>query len=323
MNDTCGRKINYLRISITDRCNLRCKYCIPKKGVHLKSHDEILRIEEITAIVREAAQLGVSKVRLTGGEPLIRRGVTKLIRNIATIDGIQDLAMTTNGTLLSKYAEELSLSGLKRVNISINSLSEKKYQEITRGGKLSDVLRGIEAAYKFKLTPVKLNVVLIKGFNDDEIEDFIKLTIDNDIDVRFIELMPIGEASSWSQEHFISNNIILQRFPVLLPLQSEDHGSAAVYYRMPGALGRIGLINPISNHFCNRCNRIRLTADGRLKPCLHSDHEVEVRNIIRNNRSSESIIKLLQKAIVAKPAEHMLNIDGFEPIVRNMYQIGG
>jgi cyclic pyranopterin phosphate synthase len=323
MNDTCGRKINYLRISITDRCNLRCKYCIPKKGVHLKSHDEILRIEEITAIVREAAQLGVSKVRLTGGEPLIRRGVTKLIRNIATIDGIQDLAMTTNGTLLSKYAEELSLSGLKRVNISINSLSERKYQEITRGGKLSDVLRGIEAAYKFKLTPVKLNVVLIKGFNDDEIEDFIKLTIDNDIDVRFIELMPIGEASSWSQEHFISNNIILQRFPVLLPLQSEDHGSAAVYYRMPGALGRIGLINPISNHFCNRCNRIRLTADGRLKPCLHSDHEVEVRNIIRNNRSSESIIKLLQKAIVAKPAEHMLNIDGFEPIVRNMYQIGG
>lgn len=326
MNDTCGRNINYLRISITDLCNLRCKYCVPEKGVPLKMHRDILRFEEIAEIVKEAAGLGITKVRLTGGEPLVRKGIAQLIKMIAGNDEINDIALTTNGILLKKYAQELKEAGLKRVNISIDSLNEDKYREITRGGNLIDVLAGIAAAQKAGLKPIKLNVVLIGGFNDSEIESFIRLTIDHDLDVRFIELMPIGEASSWSQKNFISNRVVLQRFPGLIPLLAEDKGSPAEYYRLPGAKGKIGLINPISNQFCKNCNRIRLTADGKLKPCLHSDQEVDIRDSIRNSREKEKsgiLANVLKVAIIQKPAGHQMNIAGYEPIIRNMYQIGG
>lgn len=326
MIDNCNRKINYLRISVTDRCNFRCKYCIPESGILLKSHQDILRIEEITEIVQYAAMLGITKVRLTGGEPLVRKGIVQLIRNIALIREIKDIALTTNGVLLRQNSAELKEAGLKRVNISINSLEEKKYSEITRGGNLHEVLGGITAANLTGLKPVKLNVVLINGFNDTEIEDFIQLTVENELDVRFIELMPIGEASFWSKEHFISNKIIIDSFPELIPITADNDESVATYYRLPGAKGRVGLINPISHHFCGNCNRIRLTADGKLKPCLHSDREVDIRSILRNpdgKEESQRVIDILKTTIENKPAGHGINCEGYQPVTRNMNQIGG
>lgn len=318
--DNIGRKINYLRISVTDLCNLRCKYCMPQRGLCKKSHDDILRIEELEAIVNQGVKIGIDKVRITGGEPLVRRGIIKLIERISGMDGIKDLAITTNGILLKKYAKELKNAGLSRVNISIDSLDKNKYKEITRGGNIGDVLGGIAAAKKVGLTPIKLNTVLIGGFNDDEIKDFIKLTLDEEIDVRFIELMPLGEASTWSRSHFIPNTIILDRFPELMPILKEDKSSPARYYRLPNGKGRVGLINPISNHFCSSCNRIRITSDGKIKPCLHSNDEINIRTLLKENIELKDILKL---AIEAKPKEHMINDYEYQPVIRNMYQIGG
>lgn len=320
MLDNIGRKINYLRISVTDLCNLRCKYCMPKEGLCKKFHEDILRIEEIEDIVREGAKIGIDKVRITGGEPLTRRGIIELIEKVSRIDGIKDLAVTTNGVLLKKYAKDLKNAGLDRVNISIDSLDKEKYKEITRGGNIQDVLDGIEEARKVGLTPIKLNTVLIGGFNDDEIKDFVKLTIDEEIDVRFIELMPLGEASTWAKGHFIPNTIILDKYPELLPLWKEDKCSPAKYYRLPNGRGRIGLINPISNHFCSSCNRIRITSDGKIKPCLHSNEEINIRTLLNENIALKDILKL---AIESKPKEHMINDFEYQPIIRNMYQIGG
>lgn len=320
MLDTIGRKVNYLRISVTDLCNLRCKYCMPEEGLCKKSHEDILRIEEIEDIVREGAKIGIDKVRITGGEPLTRRGIIELIGKISRIDGIKDLAITTNGLLLKKYANELKDAGLNRVNISIDSLDKEKYREITRGGNIKDVLEGIEAAKKAGLTPIKLNIVLIGGFNDDEIQDFVNLTRDEEIDVRFIELMPLGEASTWAKGHFIPNTIVLDRFPELMPLWKEDKGSPAEYYKLPNGRGRIGLINPISNHFCSSCNRIRITSDGKIKPCLHSNDEINIRTLLKENIELTDIFKL---AIESKPKEHMINDFEYQPVIRNMYQIGG
>lgn len=320
MLDNEGRKINYLRISVTDLCNLRCKYCMPEDGIMKKCHNDILRIEEIEEIVKCGAKLGIDKVRITGGEPLIRKGIVELIKRIADIEEIKGVAITTNGILLKKYAKDLKKAGLKRVNISIDSLNREKYRFITRGGELKDVLEGIEEAKKVKLTPIKLNVVLIGGFNDDEIGDFINLTLEDEIDVRFIELMPLGEASSWSQNHFISNTVVLKKYPDLIPLCKEDKGSPAKYYRLPQGKGKIGLINPISNHFCSSCNRIRITSDGKIKPCLHSNFEIDIKEELSKNLDISNILK---KAILSKPKEHKINNIGFKPIIRNMFQIGG
>lgn len=320
MLDNLGRKINYLRISVTDLCNLRCKYCMPKDGLCKKSHNEILRIEEIEEIVRQGAKIGINKVRITGGEPLIRKGIIELVKKISYIDGIEDLAMTTNGILLKKYAKELKASGLNRVNISIDSLNKDKYKKITRGGDIKDVIDGIKAAKDVKLTPIKLNTVLIGGFNDDEIEDFVQLTQNEEIDVRFIELMPLGEASSWAKEHFIPNTTVLDRFPSLIPLCKNDKGTPAKHYKLPNGKGKIGLINPISSHFCSSCNRIRITSDGKIKPCLHSNYEINIKGLIKENYE---IIDILRLAIEAKPEEHNINNLDYEPIIRNMFQIGG
>jgi len=320
MLDNIGRRINYLRISVTDLCNLRCSYCMPEEGLCKKEHEEILRIEEIEELVREGAKLGIEKVRITGGEPLIRKGIIELISKISKIEEIKDLAMTTNGILLKKYIKELKDAGLKRVNISIDSLDKAKYHRITRGGDIEDVLEGIEEAKKAQLTPIKLNTVLIGGFNDDEIEDFVKLTYDENIDVRFIELMPLGQASTWAKEHFIPNTTVLDRFPELIPLCKEDKGSPAKYYKLPNGKGRVGLINPISSHFCSSCNRIRITADGKIKPCLHSNYEINIRSLLKQDIKLSDILKL---AVEAKPKEHTINNNEYEPVIRNMYQIGG
>lgn len=293
---------------------------MPEEGLCKKDHKEILRIEEIEEIVREGVKLGIEKVRITGGEPLIRKGIIELIGMISRIEEIKDLAITTNGILLKEYAKDLKNAGLNRVNISIDSLDKRKYHKITRGGDIKKVLEGIEEARKVQLTPIKLNTVLIGGFNDDEIEDFVKLTYNEKIDVRFIELMPLGQASTWAKEHFIPNTTVLDRFPQLLPLCKEDKGSPAKYYKLPNGQGRIGLINPISSHFCSSCNRIRITADGKIKPCLHSNYEINIRDLLKQNIK---LLDILELAVKSKPKEHTINDNEYEPVLRNMYQIGG
>lgn len=320
MKDLFSRRINYMRISITDLCNLRCQYCMPEEGICKKEHDDILSLEEIVEIVKSGAKLGIDKVRITGGEPLVRNGIVEFINMVSNIDGIKDIAITTNGLLLPKYAEDLKKAGLKRVNISIDSLKPDKYKEITRGGDLSKVLEGIQEAIRVGLTPVKLNVVAIGGYNDDEIGDFINLTKDEPIDVRFIELMPIGEASSWAKERFISNEYIKDKFTELVPTETEK-SSPAKYYKLPGGKGRVGFINPISNHFCGDCNRLRLTSDGKLKPCLHSNNEIDILEVVRN--SPEKIYDVLKSAILSKPEKHDLYSEEHEESIRNMFQIGG
>lgn len=320
MKDTIGRNINYLRISVTDRCNLRCMYCMPEQGICKKEHGEILTLEEIYEAVKVCSKLGIRKVRITGGEPLVRKGLTGLIEKISKLQGIEELAMTTNGVLLPKYVEELMAAGLNRVNISLDTMNAEKYSYITRGGDLGDVMSGIDAAEKVGLKPVKLNTVLIGGFNDDEIEDFVNLTTDRDIDVRFIELMPIGQAGHWAKKHFIPNTEILNRAKDLQPIQSNDPSSPAKYYQLPGAKGKVGLINPISHAFCGSCNRIRLTADGKLKPCLHSEEEIDIKEVLKKGDNLQDTIR---QAILQKPIEHNLNCQDNKPIERDMYRIGG
>jgi cyclic pyranopterin phosphate synthase len=318
MLDNYGRRINYLRVSLTDRCNLRCAYCMSAGGITKREHRDILSLEEIEHIVRAASKLGIDKVRLTGGEPLIRKGLLKLIENLAQIKGLKDLSLTTNGILLQEYARDLKRAGLTRVNVSLDSLDREKYRRITRGGHLDDVLEGIRLAREVGLTPLKLNIVLIGGFNDDEIEDFVNLTLTNDLEVRFIELMPVGEAQTWRKSSFIPNETVLEKVPRLIPLPFKGHGTVARLYKLPSGKGKVGLISPISSHFCSYCNRIRLTADGKLKPCLHSNQEVSLKNA-----HPDELLRLMFEAIKAKPAKHHISAYKASQTKRNMNEIGG
>lgn len=320
MIDAYNRDINYLRISVTDLCNLKCQYCMPEKGIYKKEHKQILRLETIEKIAQAAVELGISKIRLTGGEPLIRKGFIDLVESIGKLKrkGLKDLSLTTNGLLLKKYAEPLKRAGLNRVNISIDSLDIKKYLSITRGGRLSDVMKGIQAAKEAGLFPIKLNVVLIGGFNDDEIEDFVNLTLEEDIEVRFIELMPLGEASTWDEKRFIPSTEIMKRVPRLIRMSSKGHGSVARLYKLPNSIGKVGIISPLSSHFCNYCNRIRITPDGKLKPCLHSNIEIDIKHYGEN-----SLKQFLINGIKAKPYRHCIQSEEYIPVTRNMYEIGG
>lgn len=317
MKDSFNRNINYLRISVTDLCNLRCKYCMPLNGICKKTHDDMLSFDEIELIAKEFVNLGVDKIRITGGEPLVRNGILDLVEKVGKIKGLKDFAMTTNGILLKKYAKELKLRGLNRVNISIDTLDESKYSHITRGGDLRKVLDGIEEARKVGLNPIKLNVVLIGGFNDDEIENFVNLTKEEDIDVRFIELMPIGEASDWNIDKFISNSTVLKKVKSLIKIENSDKSSPANYYKLPNGKGKIGLINPITCKFCDNCNRVRITSEGKLKLCLHSNDEIDLRPHIKN----EDFGELINDIVKEKPEYHKLE-DG-EYLHKNMVQIGG
>lgn len=318
MKDSFGREINYLRISLTDRCNLRCRYCMPEQGVSKFLHEEMLTLEEIYEIAKAFVDLGVNKLRFTGGEPLARKGIVDLISNVSKLKGVKDLAMTTNGILLKDYAKKLKEAGLNRVNVSLDTLDEEKYKFITRGGKLKDVLESIDEARRVGLTPIKINTVLIGGFNDDEIESLVKLTEKEEIDVRFIELMPIGEAASWAKEKFISNDIILEKVKELIPIPREDISSPAVYYKLPKGKGKVGIINPISCKFCANCNRVRLTAKGQLKLCLHSNKEIALKKALN---SGQDIKKLILDSISQKEESHHLEEGKY--IKRNMNQIGG
>lgn len=318
MHDSYGRKINYLRISLTDRCNLRCKYCMPECGIDKLAHDDMLSLEEIYLITKAFVELGVDKVRFTGGEPLARLGVVDLISRVSKLEGLKDISMTTNAILLEKYAEDLKAAGLNRVNVSLDTLDRDKYKEITRGGNIDRFWAGIKEAKRVGLTPIKINTVLIGGFNDSEIIDLVNLTRDEEIDLRFIELMPIGEAASWAKEKFVSNDLILDKVKQLVSVERKDPSSPATYFKLPGAKGRLGIINPISCKFCSNCNRVRLTSQGMLKLCLHSNKEIDMKKALREGKDLKDLIA---KSILKKEESHHLE-DG-EYIDRNMNQIGG
>jgi cyclic pyranopterin phosphate synthase len=325
--DAYNRPISYLRISVTDRCNLRCVYCMPPQGVPKRAHGEILRYEEIETVVRAAAELGITKIRLTGGEPLVRPGIVELVRMLSRVETIDDLAMTTNGILLPGYANELADAGLGRVNVSLDTLRPKRFERITRGGKLEDVLAGMEAARTAGLEPVKVNTVVIRGMNDDEVVDLARKTVEG-WHVRFIELMPVGNgvaiAGNWRERVVTAREIRGQIEATLGPLEPAkvSGGGPARYYRLAGAKGTLGFITPISEHFCYRCNRLRLTADGRLRPCLLAEYEIDLRTPLRAGADAEQIKALIVQAIERKPSRHHLD-ECQSPVGRVMSEIGG
>jgi cyclic pyranopterin phosphate synthase len=315
LKDNFDRTINYMRISVTDRCNLRCVYCMPPGGMKPIAHRDILRYEEIARILRIAVRTGVRKVRLTGGEPLVRKNIVRLIALIRNIEGIDELSMTTNGILLSHYAEELADAGLDRVNVSLDSLKADRFRDITRGGVLDAVLRGIEASEKAGLAPIKINVVPIRGLNDDEIGEFAKLTLQSDYQVRFIEFMPFVPEDMWNRERFISTEEMkshVEQIGTLVPAKMKKSGPAR-YFRFEGAAGVVGFISPISNHFCRECNRLRLTADGKLRPCLFSETEIDLKPALRNNGPDTEIRRLIELSIATKPEGHSMKMESVFP----------
>ncbi len=334
MKDSHGRVIDYLRISLTDRCNFRCIYCMPETGVDQLAHDEILRIEEIERLVRIAADLGIRSVRLTGGEPLVRKGVVDLVRAITDIPQIKNVSMTTNGVLLPSMACDLKEAGLDRVNISLDTLDADQFKTITRVGKVEDTLAGIDAALEYGFDPVKINAVAIRSLNQDFLQ-FAKLSIDRPLHVRFIEFMPVGDSDStgvdgsgWGKDDVIPSEELFaiineqarkEGLPELTTSGNDPVGwGPARYFQFPGALGTVGFISPLSRHFCAECNRLRLTADGQIRPCLFSDVEFDLKGALRTG-SDDDVRAVLLEALGAKPDEHHDKV-GTE---RNMSAIGG
>lgn len=313
MKDRFGRNITYLRISVTDLCNLRCKYCMPESGVKSICHSDILSIEEIVEIVKVASKNGIKKIRLTGGEPLVRRGFINLCKQISEINEIEDIAITTNGVYLKEMADELFENKVRRINFSLDTLVKEKYNDITRRNDFDKTMESLFYAIK-KGFKVKINVVLIGGFNDDEIQDFVNFANKYDLEVRFIELMQIGETANWSKDKFVSNKIVLEKVP---ELEFDGVSGVAKIYKIKGQKGRIGLISPISCSFCEDCNRIRLTSDGKLKPCLHSKDEINLKGL-----SGEELEEVFKRGIFEKPEKHHLE-DGKSESARDMNKIGG
>lgn len=320
LRDSFGRRVDYLRISITDRCNLRCVYCMPPEGIPLKPVEEILTYGEFLRCVQVAVSLGVHKVRVTGGEPLIRRGVVEFVRRLASVPGISDLCMTTNGIGLAEVAGPLRQAGLRRVNISLDTIRRDRYAEITRRDLLSDVFNGIDAAVSAGLEPVKINVVLLHGLLPGEVDDFVGMAREKPVEVRFIERMPVGCLPS---EGYVSSDRIRDRILSLPGVRVAANGmpSAAVTYQAPGFAGTLGIISPISRKFCSDCNRLRISADGRLRNCLFARETVDLRAALREGKSDTELAALLLLAVAAKPEGHDLCGGSFaaEPMSR----IGG
>lgn len=312
MLDRHARNITYLRLSVTDRCSLRCRYCMPAGGIPKRNHDEICSVEELVEIAQAAVDCGVRKIRLTGGEPLVRREILEICRRLAAISGVEELCLTTNGLALPQMAKHLREAGVDRLNVSLDTLRPDRYAYITRGGCLEDVFQGLKAAAEAGFTGTKLNVVLMKDFNDDEIPDFLELSRRCSIEVRFIELMPIGEGS---HARFLPAETVLEIAPGLLPVEGSG---VARRYRFPGGRETVGLIAPMSRRFCAQCDRIRVTADGRLKPCLHSDQEIPLRGL-----HGEALRRTIREGVSAKPERHHMDKTGRSEAGRNMHQIGG
>ena len=315
MTDQYGRKIKYLRLSVTDLCSCRCVYCMGAEGVTKLPHEAVLSFEEIEEIVRAAVSLGVRKVRLTGGEPLVRRGIDELVRRLRAIEGIRELAMTTNGARLAEYAERLKSAGLDRLNVSLDTLDPEKYRKITRIGSLSDTVAGLDAARSAGFTCIKLNAVLMGGVNDDEIPALAELARDGAFDVRFIELMPIGECADWDRKRFIPAERVLEVLPKAQRVPSDG---VAELWRPEGWKGTVGLIRPLSHRFCADCDRIRITPDGMLKPCLHSAREIPLRG-----KHGEALVCAIAEGIGGKPKEHHITDGRTSDSLRGMNRIGG
>ena len=317
MIDRLGRDITYLRISVTDKCNLRCRYCMPEEGVCKKNHADMLTEDEFITAVEVAASLGITKIRITGGEPLVRKNIVSICRRAAAVEGIKEVCLTTNGILLPELAVPLREAGVKRINLSLDTLDPEKYAYITRIGKLEQFRAGLEAALEAGFDKVKINAVLIGGFNDDEIESLANLTMEYPVDMRFIELMPIQDHDEFGESAYVPYSKVLEKLPDAVPVAKD--GGVAKLYRLPGAQGNIGLISPISAHFCSECNRIRLTADGKLKPCLHSGDEYSIKGLDKAGMKA-----VFEQAIWNKPAWHGdLDAVNRSKAGRNMNEIGG
>ena len=310
LRDSYNRQIDYIRISITDKCNLQCIYCRPSGGLKFFKEKEVMTNDEILRFVRIASKHGLRKVRITGGEPLVRRNIISLISSIKKI-GIGDLSITTNGIILSKVAGDLRKAGLDRVNISLDTMDPEKYRTITNGGNIDSVWRSIRQAEKSGLTPVKINVVPIRGLNDDEILSFASLTFNNDYHIRFIEFMPTTRDGIWEKEKCVTSDEAMKRISALGKLESlrfKGRGPSR-NYRIRGAVGVIGFISPLSDHFCGDCSRLRLTADGEIRPCLFSSTKIDIKTPMRRGASDEEIDNLFCQAVKVKPQRHLLNED--------------
>lgn len=319
MMDQYGRKIEYMRISVTQKCNLKCIYCDPDGENCKDDNEDSLTPQEFEKVTRSMVNAGIKKVRITGGEPLMRRDICEIISRIAKIDGIEEICMTTNGIRLLQMADDLKAAGLHRLNISLDSLKTEKFKFITGGGDLKKTMAGIDRALALGMTPVKINTVLIKGINEDEIDDLIELTRDRPIAVRFIELMPMGRFGEDNRDKIIRNDDLITVRPDLQYLERTDKGSPAVYYQMAGYTGRIGFISPMTHQFCSDCNRIRLTSDGKIRPCLGNNGEVSIREAL--NLKPENFNKIISQIILDKPRGH--HFDKAFSSSRRMNRIGG
>jgi cyclic pyranopterin phosphate synthase len=325
MQDLYGRVVTYLRVSVTDRCNLRCRYCMPTDGVRFKDQGDILTWDEMLRVVRAAASLGVRRIRVTGGEPTTRPGIVDFVRQVAATPGIEDVSMTTNGMTFAGLAEELRAAGLRRINISLDSLRPDRFRFLTHFGDFGAVWNGVESALAAGLHPVKLNCVVLRGENDDEIADFVALTESRPLHVRFIELMPLGTSHPWARQRLFSAEEIRARIGdryELVPAELEG-GGPAKYSRVPGFAGTVGVITAMTENFCHNCNRVRLTADGELQPCLGSLLAVDLKGPLRGGSSDEQLRRLVAKGIRAKPERHLMEEYLEETSGRRMWTIGG
>ncbi|BAD41887.1 GTP 3',8-cyclase MoaA [Symbiobacterium thermophilum] len=329
MIDQWGRKVNYMRISVTDRCNLRCVYCMPLTGVKLGPHDEYLRYEEILRVVKAAVGLGIDRIRVTGGEPLVRQGIVEFLAQLKPL-GVTDLSLSTNGLLFAPMAKDLKAAGVDRVNISLDTLRPDRFTKIARlSGSPAQVLEAAEAALELGMEPVKLNMVVIRGWNDDEIGDMARLTLDRPIHVRYIEVMPFSEGYQFTWENLVPaaemRERLLDEFGDLEPVRGGVRGNGpAKYWRLPGAKGTVGFISAVTECFCAECNRIRLSADGKVNPCLGHVHEVDLKPVIRDpEKTDDDLRNALADAILRKPREHNFDDAESDYVLRVMHGIGG
>lgn len=326
MKDGCGREVNYLRVSVTDRCDLRCVYCMPVEGVEARAHGDVLRYEEILRAVGIAAGLGINRVRVTGGEPLVRRGLVEFIGRLSALPGVEEVSLTTNGQRLAGAAQALKHAGLARVNISLDTLRPERFTAICRRGELAWTLAGMEAALAAGLHPVKLNMVVMRGVNDDEVADFAALTIKDPLHVRFIELMPLGQAGRCQEELFVSaadiRSRVAERYPLHAATGITGNGPAR-YFRIPSAAGTVGFIAPLSEHFCPACNRLRLSAAGGLSPCLGWSEEIDLGGPLRAGVADAELERLVRQAILMKPVGHDMARRPDAVRLRRMHKLGG
>ncbi len=323
--DPCNRHLNYLRISITDRCNLKCMYCVPRDHITRLSHDEILTYEEILRLVHLGIKLGISKIRVTGGEPLVRKGVYAFLAELSRIKGLADLSLTTNGVALRDNLEKIKSAGIKRVNISLDTLQRKKYAKITGLDLFDQVWQGIEMARQMGFHPIKLNIVALNGVNDDELKDMAQLSFDYPYHIRFIEYMPIGDSQMGNGPLLLAPEIKkrISELGTLIPIRNSVNDGPAQRYRFEGARGEVGFIHALSHHFCDRCNRLRLTASGQLRPCLLSDHYEDIKGPLRAGCSDDELAEIFFKTVRHKPSDHNLAVHNPTRVCGQMSAIVG